>query len=124
MISPEEGPGCQGLHYIFNYKDIHMVTLQYVQWLRASKPYCNASRAFDVLANPFLDTGLSLGSHTGYVLGMATRYSLQENCWELQHKPLWSFGPPNFFNSLLGCEDEFKSALQPINGLRNQQYYG
>lgn len=33
MISPEEGPGCQGLHYIFNYKDIHMVTLQYVQLL-------------------------------------------------------------------------------------------
>lgn len=32
MISPE-GPGCQGLHYIFNYKDIHMVTLQYVQLL-------------------------------------------------------------------------------------------
>lgn len=92
--------------------------------LHASKPYCNASRAFDVLANPFLDTGLSLGSHTVYVLGMATRCSLQEDCWELQHKPLWSFGPPNFFNSLLGCEDEFKSALQPINGLRNQQYYG
>jgi len=31
MISPEDYPGCQGLHYIFNYKDIHMVTLQYVQ---------------------------------------------------------------------------------------------
>lgn len=30
MISPESC-GCQGLHYIFNYKDIHMVTLQYVQ---------------------------------------------------------------------------------------------
>lgn len=33
MISPEEGPGCQGLHYIFNYNAIHMVTLQYVQLL-------------------------------------------------------------------------------------------
>lgn len=33
MISPEEGPGCQGLHYIFNYSAIHMVTLQYVQLL-------------------------------------------------------------------------------------------
>lgn len=33
MISPEDSPGCQGLHYIFNYRDIHMVTLQYVQLL-------------------------------------------------------------------------------------------
>lgn len=33
MISPEEGPGCQGLHYVFNYNAIHMVTLQYVQLL-------------------------------------------------------------------------------------------
>lgn len=31
MISPEDNPGCQGLHYIFNYRGIHMVTLQYVQ---------------------------------------------------------------------------------------------
>lgn len=33
MISPEDNPGCQDLHYIFNYRDIHMVTLQYVQLL-------------------------------------------------------------------------------------------
>ena len=46
MISPEEGPGCQGLHYIFNYNAIHMVTLQYVQLLNVHpSPAARSSRA-------------------------------------------------------------------------------
>lgn len=87
MISPEDNPGCQGLHYIFNYKDIHMVTLQYVQLLNMHpKPCCNARRACDLLENPFWDVGLLLGSHTDCGMGMAFRCSPQENSWKLKHK--------------------------------------
>lgn len=125
MISPEDSPGCQGLHYIFNYKDIHMVTLQYVQLLNMHPgPAAMLEGLVICWKIPSWDMGLLLGSHTDCGMGVALRVFSTGKFLAIETQILVGFLRPPGFNNLLSCEGEFKSALQTSSGLKSSSDMG